>query len=142
MREIALILAISLFTFNCTQNNNNFKNSEDKKLFGTWKLVEVYSNTGADSGVWNTVENGYTYTFLSNSQFSSERFLECENGMFSLENNELILDFECDDFTAGIESPQGTFVEEITFESNSFILIPTYLNCIEGCGWKFMKIDN
>jgi len=58
-----------------------------------------------------------------------------------LQSDELILDFGCYGFTTGIETPEGTFVEKMTFEKVYLILQPTYLDCTEGCGWKFKKID-
>lgn len=51
------------------------------------------------------------------------------------------MNFGCEGFTTGIESPQGTFIEQMYFENGHLILKPTYLNCIEGCSWKFDKLS-
>ncbi|MBI6121465.1 lipocalin family protein [Salegentibacter maritimus] len=110
-------------------------------IIGTWQLIEIYSDPGDGSGGWNSVENGYKYTFSSDNKFNSNRFTECTNGEYNIDSNKLILNYECEGFTAGIEDPEGTFVEELSFTANNIILKPTYLDCIEGCGWKFKKLQ-
>tara|TARA_R110000868_G_C10964310_1_gene768899 strand:+ start:7290 stop:7715 length:426 start_codon:yes stop_codon:yes gene_type:complete len=132
-----LILVIFIVLFGC--NNDDELNTE-QSIIGTWQLIEIYSDPGDGSGDWSFVENGYKYVFTSDNQFTSNRFPECDNGIYSLNSNQLILDFGCDGFTAGIENPEGTFIEQISFESNNLILNPTYLICVEGCGWKFKKL--
>ena len=122
-------------------SNNDENKTEENSIVGTWKLIEIYNNPGFGSGSWNTVDNGYTYTFSTNGEFTSTRFTECSSGIYSIESNELSLDFDCDGFTAGIENPEGTFIEQFAFESSNVVFTPTYLNCIEGCGWKFEKIN-
>ena len=91
-------------------------------------------------GSWSNVENGYKYTFLDDGNFSSDRFNECSSGTYLVESNKLILNYDCDGFTAGIEIPEGIFIEEINFESGYLTINPTYVICIEGCEYKFKKI--
>ena len=135
--KLGMILLFILTLFGC---NNDDKLNTEQSIIGTWQLIEIYSDPGDNSGSWNPVENGYKYIFTADNQFTSTRFSECDNGIYSLNSNKLILDFGCDGFTAGIEKPKGTFIEQMTFESNNLILNPTYLLCIEGCGWKFKKV--
>lgn len=137
--QFGIIIVIILSIIGCNKEDDNTE--QEKSIVGNWQLIEIYSNPGAGSGNWNSVENGYTYSFSANGEFTSTRFSECSTGTYSIESNELSLDFDCDGFTTGIESPEGTFIEQLTFETKDLILKPTYLNCIEGCGWKFKKIN-
>lgn len=121
--------------------SNDDARGSNRSLIGTWKLIEVYNNPGYGPGSWNSVENGYTYTFYTFGQFTSTRFSECSSGNYAVTSDEVALNFGCDGFTTGIESPAGTFIEQLTFESNTVIFNPTYLSCAEGCGWKFEKIN-
>lgn len=123
----------------CSPDDDDSKQQND--IYGTWKLIKVYENPGAGSGSWNSVANGYTYTFFKNGEFSSTRFNECTTGTFLIELNKISLVFDCEGFTTGMEDPEGTFIEEFTFDSNNLILKPTYILCIEGCGWKFDKVE-
>ena len=134
--SITLIFIISLF--GCNSNNDELNTST---IVGTWQLVEIYQSIGGP-GNWNDVENGYKYTFLNNGNFSSNRFSECSNGTYSIESNELILDFSCAEFTTGFEKPEGILIEKITFESGYLFINPTYIFCVEGCNYKFKKISD
>jgi len=140
IRKLSLLMILSLVFFtSCNNDDENIK--EENSIVGTWRLIEIYNDPGDGSGSWNSVDNGYLYNFSENGQFTSTRFSECSSGSYSMNSTELTLDFDCDGFTTGIEAPEGTFIENYTFESNTIILVPTYLSCIEGCGWKFEKIN-
>lgn len=138
--KFGIISCLVLTMFGCS-NDDNESPLQEKSIIGTWKLIEIYNDSGDGNGRWNSVEDGYTYNFSANGEFTSTRFSECGNGNYSIVSNELSLDFDCEGFTAGIENPDGIFIELFTFESNYVILTPTYLTCIEGCGWKFKKIN-
>jgi len=105
------LIIISLFS--C---DNDDKMDEEQLIVGTWQLVEVYASPGGP-GSWYPVKNGYKYTFFSDGNFSSDRFDECMTGTYMVESNLLTLNYDCDGFTKGIESPQGVFVEKINFET-------------------------
>ena len=132
---IASMLVMSLFSCNDEDDIN-----QNQSLIGTWQMVEIYRSVGGP-GSWSSVENGYTYTFLDDGNFSSDRFDGCGSGTYSVESNKLILNYGCDGFTAGVEIPEGTFIEEINFESGYLTINPTYVICIEGCEFKFQKIN-
>ncbi|PCI34200.1 MAG: hypothetical protein COB60_06615 [Flavobacteriaceae bacterium] len=140
MKNLILLFSIILSFNSCSQNEEE-KNS-DNSIVGTWKLIEVYSSDGGSNPQWKLVENGYIYTFKIDGTFTSNRFSECSIGKFELNNSNLTLRFDCNGFTTGIESPEGTFIENFNKKNNEIILKPTYLNCIEGCGNKFQKIKN
>ncbi|MCF6296335.1 MAG: hypothetical protein L3J25_11690 [Flavobacteriaceae bacterium] len=136
MKNLILsVLVISLIS--CTKNERII--DQNTKMIGTWQLIEIFESEGASNPQWTEIENGYTYTFNSDNSFISNRFLECTNGIYTVLNGILTLDFGCQNFDTGIESPAGTFIENYTFESGNLILVPEYLNCIEGCGYKFKK---
>ncbi len=142
MKKLLKLGPISCFILailGCSNDDENIK--EENSIVGTWKLIEIYNDTGDGSASWDSVENGYTYSFSLNGEFTSTRFSECSTGNYSMNSNKLTLDFNCDGFTTGIENPEGTFIEDYTFESTRIILVPTYLSCDEGCGWKFEKIN-
>jgi hypothetical protein len=135
MKKNIFFSFILVAIFSCTQSNDD-KSLDSKSIFGTWKLVGVTTFFGT-----NAITDGYTYTFNNDNTFTSNRFLnECSEGVFTMSDTTLTLDFDCEDFTTGIESPPGTFIEEYRFENNRLILNPTYLDCTEGCLYKFKKI--
>lgn len=110
-------------------------------ISGTWLLTETYIYEPDNQGHWVPTENGYTYTFNSDGTFSSTRFFECTTGEYSMSKNQLILTYDCKGFDTGIEDKAGTFIENYHLENGKIILTPTYLNCDEGCGFKFEKIE-
>ena len=134
-----ILSLLSIILVGCSNNDENI--DTDKSIVGNWKLIEIYIDPGDGSGNWNPVEDGYTYNFSENGEFTSTRFSECSTGEYSIDSNQLTLEFDCNGFTAGIEEPEGTFIEDYFFESNTVIFVPIYLNCIEGCGWKFEKVE-
>ena len=136
--SFTLIGFLSLIFSGCSTDDN--KMEEENFLLGSWQLVQAYSNPGAGAGEWNYVEDGYIYSFSETGEFSSTRFQDCTTGSFTSEFSLLVLDFGCDGFSAGIEDPEGVFVEKYNFEGQFLVLTPTYLSCDEGCGFKFRKI--
>jgi len=133
-----LILSMLLSFTNC--NSDNGAKEQDNSIIGIWKLIETYGSDGGSNPLWTPVDNGYTYTFHENGSFTSDRFSECSEGNYSISGNTLTLDYGCDGFTAGIEIPEGIFVEKYIFKNENMILSPSYMNCDEGCEYKFKKI--
>lgn len=131
------VLLLCMLLFGCSNDDH----LGTMRLHGTWQLIEVYDHPGYGNGQWVPVEDGYIYNFFPTNHFTSNRFSECENGLYSMSATQITLQYECDGFTTGIESSQGAFIENYTFESDTLILIPDYLSCSEGCGWKFKKVD-
>ena len=135
-----LILFFSII-FSITSCNSDDTNKQDNNIIGTWKLIETYGSDGGNNPQWTLVNNGYMYTFNENGSFTSNRFSECSEGNYSISANNLTLDYSCSNFDTGIETTAGTFLEEYSFEGTNIILTPTYLTCIEGCKFKFQKIE-
>lgn len=132
-----------LILFAC--NKDEISEPQEVSVVGTWKLSETYIGDGGTNTQWTPVENGYTYTFKSDGTFTSTKFSDCTYGNYSISTSPfrtLNLDFGCEGFTAGIETPEGTFAEKFKFIEGSLILHPLYLSCIEGCAYKFQKIKD
>ena len=124
---------------NCSKDDG--AKDQDNSIIGTWELIEAYGSDGGSNPQWASVDNGYKYTFNENGSFTSNRFLECFEGNYSISEISLTLDYGCSNFDTGIETPAGTFVEKYSFEGTNIILTPTYLGCIEGCKYKFQKLN-
>ena len=113
-----------------------------REIFGTWKLSHVLSDIGNGEGKWEKVDDGYEYSFSSDNTFTSNRFKNCSTGNYTLEIDELSLDFDFESTSGENELfAKGILVEKITFDSDDLIINPTYIFCVEACGWKFKKID-
>lgn len=138
MKPIILILSMLLSFTSCSDDDTK---SQEESFLGTWKLIETYGSDGGSNPQWTIVDNSYTYTFSNDGTFSSTRFTECTTGTYDVSNNTITLDYSCVGFDTGVENPSGTFVENYNFENGNIILTPTYMNCIEGCGYKFEKIE-
>ncbi|QCX38170.1 lipocalin family protein [Aureibaculum algae] len=137
--KIGIFCLVVISFFGCSNNDNEV--NQEKSIIGTWQLVETYQSAGGP-GNWSSVDNGYKYTFLDNRTFSSNRFSECTYGTYSIESNVLTLIYGCEGFTTGIENSAGVFIEKINFESKYLFINPTYIFCVEGCAYKFKKINS
>lgn len=142
MKTIYLILVAMISFSSCTEDENQLRTQNDRKVNGQWQLIEVYESNGGSINQWNTVENGYLYTFNADGTFTSSRFSECSSGNYIVTDTLLTLEYGCPNFSTGIESPAGTFIESYSFENDELILVPTYMTCDEGCGWKFSKVTS
>lgn len=135
-----ILITLLCITTACTKDESD---KEKDLILGSWELKEIYSNDGSSSnGEWQPPNTIYKYTFLDDNTFTSTRFLECDYGTYTFTEDTIELNFGCENFTTGIEIPPGVFKENYTFENNHLILVPTYLSCDEGCGWKFKRIQS
>ncbi len=133
MKRLTLILIF--ICLSCSSDTSHDSNS----LFGQWRLVEVKKGFPSE---WKSAEHSYTLVLNTDGSFTSTKFQECETGTFTYNENELSLIYDCLGFSAGIESPPGTFVETYNFDKKHLILTPKYMNCVEGCSYKFKKASN
>lgn len=140
MKAIYLFFII-FFCINtaCTKDESN---KQENIIFGSWELIEVFIPYGSSNSGWQQPNTSYYYNFYDNNTFNSNRFVECDFGTYTFTENTIELNYGCEGFTTGIEYPPGVFIENYTFENNHLILVPTYLSCDEGCGWKFKRIQN
>ena len=114
-------------------------------IYGTWKLVEVWTLNNLGLGWWNVSgENQYVLTMRANGTFSSSEYSYCTEGTFSLKKEILrgqtvpiiLFSYNCGVPCGG----NGTCVNIFSIEEGYLIMAPTSF-CPEGCGGKFKKIS-
>jgi len=136
MKKMIILLAcLSLIA--CSEDEN--KVEQEPSIYGTWQLFESYVVDGV-GGDWIEIEDGYTYKIMTNGLFESSKFKECDNGKYELNNEIIIFDYSCEDFTSGIEEPPGSFGYKFSIKGSVLEIQPTYIGCFEGCGFRFKKI--
>ncbi len=131
MKSIFLILITVFFSISCTKNDNN---NQETTIIGSWKLIEAYGSDGGE-GSWQIIENGYNYEFKESGLLLSNRF-NCD-GTFEIDeslDHQLNISFQCDD-------TQFQLSHQIIFEAGNLILWNS-LDCDEGCGWKFKRVQS
>jgi len=108
-------------------------------MVGKWKQTKAYISSGGPQ-YWVDTENGVEIEFFKNGTFSSDRFSECISGNFSIEENKLLLKYNCLGFNTDVENEEGFITYNLEFFSDYFILTPTSGPiCIEGCSYKYQK---
>jgi len=135
-----ILLCIALSLNSCSQNDENQKN--ENSIYGTWKLVAVYSNVGNGENEWNSVDNGYTYIIDTDNSFESTKYNECSSGKIEVNaiTNTLSFIFDCNNFYP-CEENSGICKEYFSIAKGNLILSSAYQNCDEGCPqFKFEKI--
>lgn len=140
MKNNLSILSVLFILFIACSSGENEETIQSNKIVGTWQLTEIGIGDGSSSSSGTFVKNGYKYTFKDNGTFSSNRFEQCSEGVYSVSSNQLILEYNCNDFSTGIENPPGTFIESFKISNGFMFLSPTYMNCDEGCYNKFEKL--
>lgn len=134
MKKVTLILLTGLILSACNKDNVKVENVE---LLGKWKLIEQLSDPGDGSGVFKSVESEKTIEFLDNGTVISNGTLcsmNTEKGVVSTGT------YTIDD---GFIIPEGCDYSELKvfFELKNSNLILGY-QCFEGCGQKFVKLNN
>lgn len=105
----------------CTLSISCNKESNDEKkdtLIGKWQLIEEYVydiNDGTEGWLEVSTENSFTIEFNENNTFKSTKFDECNYGEYIYNEIEITMDYGCEDFTIGIETPPETFHWKLFF---------------------------
>jgi len=143
MNRLFLILPILIFSvFNSCDKEDDLKGFDQDAfpIEGTWKLTAAYISAGGPQ-YWTDVKDGEVLNFLSNGSFSSDKFEECSTGSYSVEDGNLILEYDCDGFESGTENGEGQITFKIDYGKNAILLTPTSILCIEGCSYKYVKVN-
>lgn len=130
---IFIILTLFILLNSCSSEEN----PTVSKLKGKWQLTETsWPETAADFGLWYPIENGYFIEFKSSRNFTSTEFTNCGYGKYFCNEKMINFVYSC----SGFKNPYHYTITELN--ENTLILEPDYLNCIEGCKYKFTKISN
>ena len=119
MKSLKVTLGLVLFLLSLVACEKSEKTDYQSEIYGIWKLTEVLSDIGDGNGQWREIENGYEYIFYPGGTFTSTRFTDCTVGIYTVNADELTLDFDCENITIGnTEIPNGILIENISFESD------------------------
>lgn len=110
-------------------------------LVGKWKMVGSYQSNGGPQ-YYSPVSNGKIVEFTSKGTFTSSEFPECKEGTYVVDDNELTLNYHCENFDKQFPDLNGKFVFSISNESAFLLLSPISIRCIEGCSTKYQKVSD
>jgi len=136
-----LIITVLFFFTGCSEEETK---QQENSIYGTWKLIEVYSNIGNGENSWNEVDVGYTYTMNIDNSFLSTKYNECNSGKFEIDNakNTISFIFDCLSFYPCVNQ-SNSCIEYFSFQEEKLILSASYQDCDEGCPqFKFEKISS
>lgn len=128
MKTIFTFLIFIFSLGSCSDDENKI---QENNVIGTWKLVEVYGSDGT-GGQWVPVENGHIYSFTESNTLISNRF-QCD-GSYSSQTDSITIHFDCPE-----NQFNGTY--GTSFENGHLILSSDLINCDEGCGEKYQRIE-
>lgn len=132
------LISTLLFFMACDKTNEPI-NVDEYLIAGLWQKTEAYISAGGPQ-YWIDVENGEEIEFFENGTFISDRFDECNTGNYSIEDNELFLEYNCIGFNTDFENEEGFITYQLEFYSDYFILTPTSGPiCTEGCSSKYQN---
>lgn len=134
-----ILLLITVWIFGCSDDDNG--TNQETSIYGTWQLVEFFSHPPTGNG-WEEVENGFMIELKADGDFVSNEFDECQTGIFNTSNSVISLVYDCEEFTAGYEEPEGTFSYDYRIENSTLELRPANFSCFEGCSYRLRKVGN
>jgi hypothetical protein len=144
MKNILLIV-LSVFLVSCSDDGIETNNEITvDSIYGVWEVSLVYNeNHDGINDEWIVIPERslelYNHRIIirENGTFSNS-LRTCTEGTFSIDQDILNFQYEnCIDW-------QGStlLTENFYFEDNYLVLIPQYLGCIHGCGFKYRKISS
>ncbi|SRR6056297_1444577 len=137
LRKLVYLSILVFGFFSCSLDDGD--KSVDSELIGKWKMTEAFISSGGPQ-YWVDIENGEEFEFFANGLFSSNQFSECTVGIYSVQQNKLMLKYNCDGFESKAENMDGFITYDLKFEADAFIATPTSGPiCIEGCSYKYQK---
>ena len=120
---------------------------EESPIHGEWQLKEKWiSSGGLGNDKWSEVSNGYTITFMSNSNYSSSRVIQSGACQERLANGSFLLSVNSSYNFVEISYLCPSTGNEVTakyiysFENEYLKLSPHSPGCPEGCIYKFKRV--
>jgi hypothetical protein len=140
MKFIYYLTPTLLFFIACDKTTEEPIPAEASLIAGKWKQTNAYISSGGPQ-YWVDNDNGEEIVFFENGTFSSNRFTDCMTGNFSIEEDNLLLEYNCTGFIPDAQNKEGFITYKPELFSDYFILTPTSGPiCIEGCSYKYQKI--
>ncbi len=119
--------------FGCVDNDLS-DNDVGYAIVGKWQLEATKISPGGIVD-WVSVEDGETYVFRQDGTFGLSKWEGCKSpveGTFTVTEEMLKLFFPCN-------SEPYEPVYTVSFEENKLIL--GFLGCIEGCLYRYKRMD-
>jgi hypothetical protein len=141
MKSNYYLIPTLLFFIACNKTVDEPITPDESLMVGKWRQTEAYISSGGPQ-YWVDTEHGEEIEFFENGTFSSDRFSECTTGIFSIEEDKLLLEYNCSGFDTEAENDEGIITYNLELFSDYFILTPTSGPiCIEGCSYKYQTIE-
>lgn len=127
-----VLSAFCLFLFSsCSKNSCDMDN---QSLIGKWQLIEQNISNGGPSK-WESVNDGKRFSLFEDGTYEGIKFFtDCDMGSYGSTATELLLMPNCND---GSED----FMYSITRDCDQLILRPLTVLCIEGCAFRYERIN-
>lgn len=134
MKNYWLVFPLFLL-LSCNLDDEMFQD-QPHGLVGTWKVVETAESSGAEMNV-RSVKDGQEITFLANETFVIKPTDNCGSGFYYHVDDRLTLDIFC----GNEEEKSQSVIYNVQFEKDYMILVPLSPMCIEGCWYKYKKLN-
>lgn len=132
MKYILFVLPILLFS--CTSEYNLEYPEEARSFIGEWRMVEFAYSPGGPDIYRSPAEEGTILTFNANGLVNSQKFFQCDEASYKVEEETIIFNFACQE-----ELERRVF--NFSWEADSLILIPASPMCIEYCAYIFSRVS-
>ncbi len=126
---LAFILLISLCYIGCT--DDDIGHLETDSIIGTWRQFQTAYSPGSGVIV-DDVVNGPILSLRIDGQFSLSSSLELTGTWEQINDNEIMLDFEVDEWD---------ITYEYTVDENILRLVPLDPGCVEVCFTKWRLLE-
>lgn len=121
-----------LLSFSCTSEHNIEYPEEVSTIIGEWQMIEYAYSPGGPDIYRSPSEENIKLIFNSNGVVNSQKFFQCSDGNFNIEQDTLSITFNCPE-----ELDSRAY--SISWEDEKLILIPTSPMCIEYCAYIFSR---
>lgn len=131
IRIPSLIIIVSTwFLMYCSEEHT----PSSPSITGQWKLVEQKIGI-AGPGEWKEVSDGDTFEFKTDGSFEKSFHPNCTTGTFEVIGDTLRLHYDCPEYDVTWDY---SFRD---FSNTSFTLSPITVMCIEGCQFRYQRIN-